>query len=151
MKIQCSGDETGIHVAASAWGVLGPPLRLSSNVLHITLSRPTAFCSNPSEIRPIYFYSEYRIFHLNPARLNGEIKKDFVAFCLWCFRWVSSNMLAPIVMRLASQWSEYMRLSQRNELSAKICGPHVFRICQQVLFICGDTWRARLTNQILTI
>jgi len=29
------------------------------------------------EIRPIYFRSEYRIFHLNPARLSSEIKKGF--------------------------------------------------------------------------
>jgi hypothetical protein len=54
-EIQCSGDETGIHVADSARGVFSPTLRLSSNVLHVTVSRPTAFCSSPSEIR--YFFN----------------------------------------------------------------------------------------------
>jgi hypothetical protein len=51
-----------------------------------------------------------------------------------------SNTMAPHATRLAIQWLEFMRLTQRNELSAKVCGTHhVLRICQCVIFICGVT------------
>jgi len=33
----------------------------------------------------------------------------------------------------------------------KFCGRHVLRICQSVIFICGDTWRVKFANQILTL
>jgi len=33
----------------------------------------------------------------------------------------------------------------------KVCGRHVLRICQSVIFICGDTWGAKFADQILTL
>jgi hypothetical protein len=33
----------------------------------------------------------------------------------------------------------------------KVCGRQVLRIYQSVIFICGDTWRAKFANQILTL
>jgi hypothetical protein len=46
----------------------------------------------------------------------------------------SSNRMALRVTRLAIRCPEFMRFSQRNELTAKICGSLVLWFCQRVFF-----------------
>jgi len=50
----------------------------------------------------------------------------------------SYRMALRVTLKAIKQL-EFMRISQRNKLSAMVCGPHVPRICQRVIFICGDT------------
>ena len=60
------------------------------------------------------------LFRLVFGRLN--------AHSIW------QGLLFQRVTRLAIRWSEFVRFSQRNELTAKVCGSLVLWICQSLFF-----------------
>jgi hypothetical protein len=65
------------------------------------------------------------MFHLNRPACKAKARKYFVSFSVWYTK-----------LRTLKDFGNEILV---NELSEKVCGPHVLRICQRVVFICGAT------------
>lgn len=69
-----------------------------------------------------------------------KIFEEFYIQLTDSMRSASFNKIEQLVTHLGNYWLAFMRLSQKNELSPKVCGHNVLWTCLHVIFIRGTSW-----------
>lgn len=95
---------------------------------HFTMRKSSMVCVSCGQ----YFFTRLLI-----QRYTSEFSKNSMAsWPMVSAGTASFNKMEQHVTCLASHWPEFTRLSQINELPAKVCGPHIFPVFVYMQFLC---------------